>query len=92
MAANGGRTGKAYNDLRAQVRREEGSLCWLCPNPIDMTARAPDDDSWSLDHVIPLNKGGSLLDRSNARASHLGCNRDRKDTDARPVHSRRWLT
>lgn len=91
MSSNGGRTGPAYRALVDQVRREEHDRCWLCPRPIDMTARAPHYDSWSLDHIVPIAAGGSLLDRANARAAHLGCNRDRKDAPALPKTSRRWL-
>jgi 5-methylcytosine-specific restriction endonuclease McrA len=91
MSSNGGRTGPAYRALVDQVRRDEPTRCWLCPRPIDTTARAPHPDSWSLDHVVPIAAGGSLLDRGNARAAHLGCNTARKDRPATPVTSRRWL-
>ncbi|WP_370325282.1 HNH endonuclease [Euzebya sp.] len=94
MAGNKGRTGAAYRRLREQVRREEGTRCWLCPLPIDLSLKyhgGPGDMSFSLDHVVPLEQGGSLLDRSNARAAHLDCNRKRRDNIAQPKTSRKWL-
>ena len=63
----------AYRLLARRVRREE-QTCWLCLEPIDMTALPRSPRSWSLDHVIPLARGGAPLDRGNARAAHLGCN------------------
>ncbi|MFF3243368.1 HNH endonuclease [Streptomyces sp. NPDC002870] len=30
--------------------------------------------SFTLDHAVPLSKGGSLLDPANARSMHRRCN------------------
>ena len=86
----------AYRLLCRRVRLEERT-CWLCLRPIDMTAAPRTRWSWSLDHVIPINRGGAPLDRSNARAAHYGCNSARGDrpppraaSSAALQTSRRW--
>lgn len=91
MARSPGRGGHRWRQLVAQVRREEGRTCWLCPDPIDLTLSYPHPRSFSVDHVIPLEQGGAPLDRTNVRAAHLDCNKRRGTTPARPRHSRRWL-
>lgn len=37
----------------------DGWLCQLCEEPIDAMRRWPDEGSASLDHIVPLSKGGS---------------------------------
>lgn len=73
MPRGKGRTGAAWRTLARQVRREEQD-CWLCGRPIDPRAPARTRWSFSVDHVIPISKGGHPLDRRNARAAHYGCN------------------
>lgn len=48
-------------------------MCHLCEEPIDQTISYPDPMSASLDHVVPLVRGGAHS-RENCRASHLVCN------------------
>lgn len=98
------RSGRPYERLKAQVRREEPD-CWLCGLPIDMDlprttgkGRAGHPWSWSLDHIVPLNHGGDELARDNAHSAHLKCNEERGDgpppsTPKAPKkrrHTRRW--
>lgn len=47
--------------------------CGLCAEPIDPTLRWPDTGSVSLDHIVPLARGGGHT-RANCQAAHLGCN------------------
>jgi 5-methylcytosine-specific restriction endonuclease McrA len=47
--------------------------CHICRQPIDRDLSYPDPGSASLDHVIPLSKGGPHS-RHNCRAAHLTCN------------------
>lgn len=61
-----------------RVRREEiferdSWMCGICGDPIPKEARHPSPLSASLDHVIPLSKGGDHS-MSNTQASHLRCN------------------
>ena len=47
--------------------------CGICHRPVDPALRWPDVGSASLDHVIPLSKGGSHTP-GNTRCTHLTCN------------------
>ena len=47
--------------------------CGICREPIDPAAKHPDMGSPSLDHILPISRGGThTLD--NVQAAHLGCN------------------
>lgn len=55
------------------VFARDGWCCQLCGGPIDATLRSPDPGSASVDHVVPLARGGSHT-QDNVQAAHLGCN------------------
>jgi len=59
-------------DRRAVFDRD-GWRCGLCGGSIDQAAQHPDPLSASLDHVLPLARGGSHT-YSNVQAAHLRCN------------------
>ncbi len=63
---------------KAQVVEKSNGICALCGEPIDMTLKNPDRFSFSIDHIIPLNKGGSNL-FDNVQAAHLRCNCIKQD-------------
>ncbi|SDN79254.1 HNH endonuclease [Geodermatophilus sp. DSM 45219] len=50
-----------------------GGLCGLCGDAIDRSLPWPDPESASLDHILPLSKGGAH-DQSNVQWTHLVCN------------------
>lgn len=56
-----------------EIFERDNWICQLCNRPVDPTLSWPDTESKSLDHVIPLSKGG-LHTRSNTQLAHLGCN------------------
>ena len=90
MAGNP-RNGRPYRRLCTAVRAS-GDPCWLCGHDIDHTLPATDPWSWTLDHLVPLSKGGDLLDPANARSAHRRCNsaRGNRTEHAQPTASRRW--
>lgn len=47
--------------------------CGLCGDPIDRNVRWPDPTSPSIDHIVPIAKGGEHS-LKNVQAAHLGCN------------------
>jgi len=47
--------------------------CLICGTPIPSVVVWPHPQSASLDHIVPLSKGGSHS-RSNTRCTHLACN------------------
>lgn len=48
-------------------------ICQLCGEPVDQELRWPDARSRSLDHVIPVARGGTHT-YGNVQLAHLGCN------------------
>lgn len=58
---------------RVEIFERDGWACQICSRPIDPDLRFPDPAAASLDHVIPLARGGKHS-RANAQASHWICN------------------
>lgn len=77
--------GRPYRRLVEWTRQNLPWVCWICWAPITAVAW-PDPRSWSLDHAIPVSRGGPRLSRDNARPAHLGCNSSK---GARPVSQAR---
>jgi 5-methylcytosine-specific restriction endonuclease McrA len=63
---------------RVLVYRRDDGTCRICWGRISEKARYPDRASLSIDHIIPLARGGSHT-YNNVRAAHLACNVRRND-------------
>lgn len=55
-----------------EIRERDGNRCHLCRRKVPPKPY-PHPLSASLDHVVPLTKGG-MHERSNVRLAHLRCN------------------
>ncbi|MEH0578981.1 HNH endonuclease [Streptomyces sp. B21-108] len=96
MAGNP-RNGRPYRRL-CTAQRALGLPCWWCGKPIRYDITGPlagrHRDAFTLDHAVPLSRGGDLLDPANALSAHRRCNSargNRTDASRRPVRaSRRW--
>jgi 5-methylcytosine-specific restriction endonuclease McrA len=53
----------------------------LCTQQIDMSLKYPNPMAPSIDHQVPIARGGSN-DPSNLRATHWICNVRKRDRDA----------
>ena len=70
---------------KQRVRRERQRLerdptlavCWLCGEPIDMNLPPLHAKAFTLDHLIPISRGGDM--DGEARPSHRSCNSARGD-------------
>lgn len=56
-----------------EVFERDGWVCGICSEPVDRAVLWPDPLSASLDHILPLSKGGSHT-LANVQLAHLGCN------------------
>jgi 5-methylcytosine-specific restriction endonuclease McrA len=85
------RNGRPYRALCIR-QRALGLPCWLCGHNIDYTLPGRHRDAFTLDHLVPLSKGGSLLDPANARSAHRRCNsaRGNRSSIKQARASRRW--
>lgn len=57
----------------SEIFERDGWVCGICGMRIDPSLRWPDQRSASVDHIVPVAKGGEDT-RENVRAAHLGCN------------------
>lgn len=55
------------------------SVCAICGRPVDMELKAPDPMAPTVDHIIPINKGGHPSDINNLQLAHWICNRMKSD-------------
>lgn len=58
---------------RARVFARDGWVCQICRRPVDKGLSWPHTESASMDHVVPLSRGGAHSE-ANACLAHLGCN------------------
>ena len=49
--------------------------CAICGQPVDFSLKAPDPMAPSVDHIIPVAKGGHPSALENLQLAHLRCNR-----------------
>lgn len=55
------------------------TVCALCGKPVDFSLRYPNPMAKSIDHIIPINRGGHPSDISNLQLAHWCCNRAKAD-------------
>ncbi len=76
---------KTNNPFHKQIRgrqitklmARDGSLCQLCKTCLNRHIKDESDDDYiTLDHIIPISKGGTDI-FSNMRLTHQRCNRRR---------------
>lgn len=61
-------------------RYENGKLiCHYCNTEIDMEVKPPKPKALTLDHIIPLSKGGGLKDSENVVICCFSCNMEKAD-------------
>jgi len=60
-----------FDPLEIYIRDEW--MCQICGSEVDPETRYPDPMSASIDHTVPLSKGGDHT-RQNTRLAHLRCN------------------
>lgn len=66
-----GADAERFTDL--EIFERDSWVCQICRKRISRRRSYPDPLSPSLDHIVPLSRGGTHT-RANAQASHLRCN------------------
>lgn len=51
------------------------SICGICGRPVNFDKVFPDPWSKTIDHIIPVTKGGNPIALENLQLAHLQCNR-----------------
>lgn len=68
----------AYEKNRQRILASQ-SVCGICGQPVDKTYKYPHPLSATIDHIIPIDKGGHPSDVSNLQLAHRWCNRQKSD-------------
>ncbi len=55
------------------------TICGICGKPVDFQKKYPHPMSPSIDHIIPVAKGGHPSDPDNLQLAHWTCNRQKSD-------------
>lgn len=63
-----------YRKARKKIFATQ-SVCAICGRPVNFDLRFPDPWSPTVDHIVPLSKGGNPADIANMQLAHLQCNR-----------------
>ena len=53
------------------------TICGICGKPVDFQKKYPHPMSPSIDHIIPVAKGGHPSDPDNLQLAHWICNRQK---------------
>lgn len=76
---------RRYGTHRAEFERNKrklimaGGVCGICGRMVDTTLKFPNPLSPTIDHIIPLVRGGHPSDIDNLQLAHLACNRAKED-------------
>lgn len=55
------------------------TVCGICGKPVDKGLRYPHPMSATVDHIIPIDRGGHPSDIDNLQLAHFICNRYKSD-------------
>lgn len=70
---------RAAFDKNKKIIYATETVCAICGKPVDFSLKFPDPMSPTIDHIIPIAKGGHPSDLSNMQLAHLSCNRTKAD-------------
>ena len=77
----------AFENARKKILATQ-TVCGICGKPVDFSYRYPHPLSPTVDHIIPVSKGGHPSDLSNLQLAHRCCNREKSDK----LIDRKYLT
>lgn len=63
-----------YDKNRLIILRTQ-EICGICGQPVDKSLRSPHPLSATVDHIVPVSKGGHPSDLANLQLAHRWCNR-----------------
>lgn len=67
-----------YERNRKRVLASE-NVCALCGKMVDKTLKYPHPMCATVDHIIPVSKGGHPSDMDNLQLAHFSCNLHKSD-------------
>lgn len=68
----------AFDKARLKILKTQ-TICGICGKPVDFSLKSPHPLSPTVDHIIPISKGGHPSDIDNLQLAHRCCNREKSD-------------
>ncbi len=68
----------AYERNRKVILASQ-TICGICGLPVDKSLKYPDPLSPTVDHIIPVSRGGDPTDIDNLQLAHFICNTRKSD-------------
>lgn len=68
----------AFENARKKILATQ-TICGICGKPVDFSYKNPHPLAPTVDHIIPVSKGGHPSDISNLQLAHRCCNREKAD-------------
>ena len=68
----------AYEKARKKIFATQ-TVCGICGRAVDFSVKYPHPLSPTVDHIIPVSKGGHPSDIDNLQLAHFMCNRWKYD-------------
>ena len=69
---------QAYARNRKRILATQNT-CGICGKPVDLTLPPGDPMAPTVDHIIPIAKGGHPSSLDNLQLAHWTCNRQKSD-------------
>lgn len=63
---------KVTHERNKLIRNPEKATCWICGQPIDMNLPPTHPNAFTLDHIIPIARGGKITGQT--KPAHRTCN------------------
>lgn len=73
----------AFEAARLKILKTQ-TICGICGKPVDFSYKNPHPLAPTVDHIIPVSKGGHPTDISNLQLAHRCCNRAKSDSLIEP--------
>lgn len=75
---------RAFEKNKARILATQ-DICGICGRPVDKSLRYPHPLAPTVDHIIPIVRGGHPSDIENLQLAHWVCNRQKSDKLYRPL-------
>lgn len=73
----------AFEAARLKILKTQ-TICGICGKPVDFSYKNPHPLAPTVDHIIPVSRGGHPSDISNLQLAHRCCNRQKSDSLMEP--------
>lgn len=78
---------RAFEKNKQRILKTQ-DVCGICGRPIDKELKYPHPLAASVDHIIPVSRGGHPSDIENLQIAHWTCNRQKSDKMMRAVDAK----